>query len=108
MWRPTARNGVRAAAPFFGPGIEPDLPFVELLTLGYRHTRLEIDLKGLPVLHAAELSGFRAPVFVSYGEHDIFFDAERAVERAREVLTGLVVSEMIPGKGHVKSTEAGG
>lgn len=106
MWRPSQQNGLRAARPFFGPGIEPDQEFVELLTLGYRHTRLDIDLKGLPVLSAAELSGFSAPTFVSYGEHDIFFDAGRAVARAREVLTGFVVSEIIAGEGHVKSDEA--
>src|SRR5690606_13892721 len=43
-------RGTACVRPSPSLGIEPNPDFVELLTLGYRHTRLDIDLKGLPVL----------------------------------------------------------
>ncbi len=97
MLRPTPENGLRAARPFFGPGTAPESRFVEILTLGYQYTRFDVDLKGLPVLGETELSEFRAPVFVSYGEHDVFFNTERAITRAREVLPGLGACEIVAG-----------
>jgi pimeloyl-ACP methyl ester carboxylesterase len=104
--RPTADNGIRAAKPFFAPGTEPDSRFAELLALGYRHTRLDIDPRGLPVLSDPELSKLRRPAFVSYGGYDVFFNVERALTRARAVLPGLVMSEVVAGEGHVKTHDA--
>jgi pimeloyl-ACP methyl ester carboxylesterase len=106
MLRPTLANALRAAKPFFGPATEPEPTFAEILALGYRHTRLDIDPKGLPALGAGELSRFRGPCFVSFGAKDVFFNAKQAVERARAVLPCLVTAEVVAGEGHVRSLEA--
>ncbi len=106
MVRPTDENGTQAATPFFASGVEPDRSFVELLGLGYRHTRLDVDRKGLPVVDGSALAAFSGPAFVSFGAEDVFFDAERACERARSVLSGLDACEVVPGSGHAPTTSA--
>jgi 2-hydroxy-6-oxonona-2,4-dienedioate hydrolase len=105
MVKPTPANALRAAKPFFDPGAEPESRFAEILALGYRHTRLDVDLGGLPVLGADELSRFRGPCYVSFGASDVFFNAEQAISRAQAVLPCLVAAEVVAGEGHVRTLE---
>lgn len=105
MVKPTPANGLRAAKPVFNPGAEPEPKFAEILALGYRHTRLDVDLRGLPVLGANELSRFRGPCYISFGANDVFFNAEQAVKRAQAALPCLVAAEVVAGEGHVRTLE---
>jgi 2-hydroxy-6-oxonona-2,4-dienedioate hydrolase len=106
--RPTAANLARAAAPFYAPQVTPDPTFVELLGLGYRHITLDVKLSGLPPVAAPELAHWHAPVLLIYGAHDIFFDAEQALARARTLIPNLAGAEILPHEGHLWSptTEA--
>lgn len=102
----TTTNARRAARPFYGPGLEPEPDFVELLSLGYRHVRLDVDLRGLPVVTPEALAGFQRPSCVVYGACDVFFPVERAVRRAREVLPVEPRVEVVPDQGHVLTAGA--
>lgn len=106
MRRPTSANALSAAKPFFAPGVEPEPRVMEMLALGYRHTRLDIDPRGLPLLSDEALSRIGCPIFVSYGEHDVFFNVDRALARARAVLPRLTAGEVIAGEGHVLTPAA--
>ncbi|MGB3544177.1 alpha/beta fold hydrolase [Rubrivirga sp.] len=105
--RPTPGNGLRAARPLFASGAPLDPDFVVLLTLGYRHAKLDVDRSGLPVIRAEDLSGFDGPAFVSFGAEDVFFDVERACARAWVVLSGLETCEIIPERGHAPTSDQG-
>lgn len=105
VW-PSAKHLRRAAQPFYAPQVAPEPHFAELLGLTYRHTRMDIDWRGLPVLSREDLAGFHAPVFVSYGEHDVFFRAKQAVQKAKDILPGSVATEVVKGEGHVFARRA--
>jgi 2-hydroxy-6-oxonona-2,4-dienedioate hydrolase len=107
LWFPSARARHAAAVrPFYAAGTTPDEALVDFFALGFRHVRFDIDPKGLPPVAADALARLRAPLLVLYGEHDLFFDARKAVARARMVLPNLAGAEIIPGQGHVLGTEA--
>lgn len=106
MCHPSERNLRRAAiTPFFGPGLTPDPDFVTLLGLGYRHVRLDVDVHGLPLVSAAQLSRFHAPTLVLYGEHDAFFDVAKSIERAQQIIPNVAEAKIIGGEGHMLSVE---
>ena len=100
--RPSRRNLERAAQhPFYAAGCEPDPGIVNLIGLGYRHVRFDLDPKGLPLLPKRDLLNYRAPTLVLFGEHDVFFNAERGVARARSIIPNLITSGIIAGQGHL-------
>lgn len=104
---PTEKNLIRAAVrPFYAPGCDPDPDHVQLIGLSYRHVKLDIDPKGLPPLTKDQLAGFSAPTMVVYGEKDLFFNAARGVEKAKEIIPNLVTAEIITGQGHIMDEEA--
>lgn len=94
----------RLARLFYGPTVTPDPDFTTILGLGFRHTKLDIDPAGLPVLSA--LHDVKAPAWVLYGEHDLFFAASQAVAQAPRVLPNVVRAEVLPAEGHVWSHDA--
>lgn len=102
----SARSRLKAAKPFYGPDISVDPHFAELLGLTLQHTRMDIDLRGLPVLGRAQLKSFQAPVFVSYGEYDVFFNVHRATRRAKQIFAGPVLTEVVERQGHRHSEAA--
>lgn len=105
--RPTNANLRRAAIdPFYAEGCAPDQDVVELIGLGYRHVKFDIDPKGLPPLTKDDLASFSAPTMVLYGEKDIFFDAIRGIEYARQTIPNLAAAETISGQGHLMGVEA--
>lgn len=106
MRRPTLANLLRAAQPFYAPGLQPDPAFMELLGLGYQHVTLDVDLKGLPPLSVGELARLHAPFLVIYGAHDIFFNVLKAAAQAQDVIPHVVETHIIPDQGHVMSRSA--
>ena len=104
---PNEKNLVRAAVhPFYAQGCEPDPDIVKLIGLGYQHVKFDIDPKGLPPLTKDELANFSAPTMVMYGEKDIFFNAEKGIEKAKEIIPNLIMGEVIAGQGHIMGEEA--
>lgn len=104
---PNEKNLVRAAVhPFYAQGCQPDPDIVELIGLGYRHVKFDIDPRGLPPLTKDELANFSAPTMVMYGEKDIFFNAEKAIAKAKDIIPNLVVAKAISGQGHIIGEEA--
>lgn len=104
---PNKKNLVRAAVlPFYAQDCEPNPDIVELIGLGYQHVKFDIDPKGLPPLTKDELANFSAPTMVMYGEKDIFFNAEKGIEKAKEIIPNLIKAEVIAGQGHIIGEEA--
>jgi len=104
---PNEKNLVRAAIkPFYAPGCKPDPDIVKLIGLGYQHVKFDIDPKGLPVLTKDQLADFCAPTMVIYGEKDIFFNAEKSIMQAKEIIPNLVTANIIAGQGHIIGEDA--
>ncbi len=59
-----------------------------------------------PLLPPDQLRNVAAPVSVLAGQHDLFFDAEEIVRRARRYLPHLVSAKVLPGVGHNLVREA--
>ena len=93
-----------AVGPLYGPGIRPDPDVAALLGLAFRHVIPDPSLAVLAPRRAAEFRGLRAPSLVFCGEHDVFFDHRRLLDRARRVLPGSVAAEVLEGEGHMPST----
>ncbi len=53
-----------------------------------------------PVLSPGELSRVSAPVSLLVGEHEIFFNAESIIRRARQYLPNVAAAHIVPGAGH--------
>lgn len=104
LW-PTRSNLSRAVAPLYGPGVSPTSELMTLLGLTYRHVEMDIDLGGLPLPDRNNLASVTAPVFASYGAHDIFFDARAAVEKATTLWPDSCTTEIVADEGHLFSTE---
>lgn len=105
LW-PSKKNLFHAVKPFYAPTVHPDNHFAEFLGLTYRHTRMDIDPGGLPTLSRKDLATFDAPLFISYGKHDIFFDSRKAMQKAERLFSGPVVTELIEDQGHMLTDEA--
>jgi pimeloyl-ACP methyl ester carboxylesterase len=59
-----------------------------------------MDLRAPPLYAPAQLAGFDRPTFVLAAEHDLSFDGARSVARARQLFSGLVEAEVLPGTKH--------
>ncbi len=53
-----------------------------------------------PILSAGELSRVSAPVSLLIGEHEIFFNVEAVIRRARQYLPNVAAADIVPGAGH--------
>jgi pimeloyl-ACP methyl ester carboxylesterase len=103
MIRSTKQNRFKAVRPFYASDEDVDPEIEELLGMTYQYIKMDIDPSGLPVLKPGELSRFAAPVFVSYGAHDIFFDASQAMQKADELFRGPATKEIVSNEGHLFS-----
>lgn len=103
---PNERNLIRAVHPFFAQGCKPDPEIVKLIGLGYQYVKFDIDPKGLPPLTEDELANFSGPTMVLFGENDIFFNAEKGIQIAKQTIPNLVMAEVIAGQGHLIGEEA--
>ena len=104
---PSEKNLFRAVAKsFYSKDCSPDPALARLIGLSYLHIKADIDLKGAPPVTKEDLANFTAPIFVAYGEEDIFFDAAKSVERAKQIIPNLVSAQIIAGQGHIMCQKA--
>ena len=95
---PNPERLLRAARPILS---EPEEPYVRQLGLVYRHVKLDRQLPRAATTE--ELSGYGSPTLLFAARDDLFFPAERAIPRARQIIPNLE-TETLPGR-HVPSRE---
>jgi pimeloyl-ACP methyl ester carboxylesterase len=88
---------------FYGRGCEPDPDLVKFIGLTYRYLtfNLEFVKHGVPPVSREELAAFNSPAMVVYGEQDLFFDAEKSIAAAKQILPNLHVAKIVKGQGHI-------
>jgi pimeloyl-ACP methyl ester carboxylesterase len=80
------------------PGIEISEPNVRLLHLVMHYHRTNPEPP--PPFSDAHLRGLNIPTQLLIGAHDMAFDAQMVIERARRILPDLRDSAILPGIGH--------
>jgi pimeloyl-ACP methyl ester carboxylesterase len=88
---------------FYGRGCEPDPDLVKFIGLTYKHLtfNLEFVKHGVPPVSKEELVTFNSPAMVVYGEQDLFFDAEKSIAAAKQILPNLRIAKSLKGQGHI-------
>ncbi|MGM0588052.1 MAG: alpha/beta hydrolase [Bacteroidota bacterium] len=104
IW-PTQSSRIKAVRPFYAPNQPMDDAIVDLLSMAYRHVKLDVDTSGLPVIELANEGRLNFPLFISYGAHDLFFDASTATQKAGDLFTGPVTKEIVSDEGHLFSPQ---
>lgn len=104
LWS-TKSNLKRAVAPLYGPEVSPPPDLMTLLGLTFRHMEMDVDLNGLPRPNRKNLASLEAPVFMSYGAHDIFFAPHTAIENADDLWPHSATTEIVADEGHLFSRE---
>jgi pimeloyl-ACP methyl ester carboxylesterase len=88
---------------FYGRGCEPDPDLVKFIGLTYRYLTFNMEFvkHGVPPCSQAELAAFSAPAMVIYGGDDLFFDAEKSIAAAKQILPHLQITKILKGQGHI-------
>ena len=87
---------LRRAVRWMGSDIDDDL--LQLIEAVFQHVRVEAEMPRPAT--KAELVGCAAPTLVIAAEEDAMFPGRAVIERAREILTNLVVVECLKGATH--------
>jgi pimeloyl-ACP methyl ester carboxylesterase len=75
--------------------------FFNLFYIGVRHFKISLnDWRLHLALPQAELRQISAPTYLLVGEHEIFFQPENAVAKAKRIFPNLPIATIIPDAGH--------
>jgi pimeloyl-ACP methyl ester carboxylesterase len=109
MWFPGKRTSKLAVDDvFYGRGCGPDPDLVKFIGLTYRYLTFNMEFvkHGVPPCSQKELAAFSAPAMVVYGEQDLFFDAQKSIAAAKQILPNLHVAKILKGQGHILDKHA--
>jgi pimeloyl-ACP methyl ester carboxylesterase len=104
MWFPGKHTSKLAVDDiFYGRGCDPDPDLVTFIGLTYRYLTFNMEFvkHGVPPCSQTELTALSAPAMVIYGEQDLFFDAEKSIAAAKQILPNLHAAKSLKGQGHI-------